>query len=1674
MKTCLCAFFLLFSLSVSAQMWNGTDTLYGNEWIDYSKTYYKIRTAQDGIYRISRQALSDAGIPVADVPAAQFRLYRFGKQEPVFTTTDGLLSDQDYIEFFGEQNRDVLDRHLFEDPDRENLNPWFSLFNDTTAYYLTWDDSGSQSLRYQSVPNDLTNVPPKETYCWFETGYTYSNALFKRLVSSEVTYSWFHGEGFGTYALDDLSINLAPAERMPAGPDARLTIRYACGLGAHRQRLTFNGTTLAEDTFGEWKIVQHALSIPSNTLLNQNAARLQSLNGPSDRFSIAGVFLRYARVFDFSNAAFTSFFLDGGNTPRYLEIQGINTSGGAPVLYDLTNNLRLQTSQQGSLVQVLLPASPLERRIWLANPVAGIRIIGKIEPVQFRNYLPEDAGYIILTNAALLKDPADNNANHVAAYADYRRSPQGGNFKVAVVDINELYEQFGYGIRFHPIAVRNFVQFVHKHWSNPRYLLVIGKGLDYDRFRNPAVQTQLADSLFFVPTYGSPGADLLLVMREKKLSEPLLSVGRLAVTKPSDIRIYLDKITEHEQLFQNAAQTLEAKAWMKRVIHNSGGLAGETALIRSYTQNMADELASNRVGADMYTYYKTSNDPIQLSSYEQMLELLNGGVSIWMIFGHSSPNAVDFDIGTPSVYANKGRYPFMMVMGCFSGLCSAPQQSIGEQFVLAPGRGAIAYMASVYFSFTDVLHAFGRRYYERLGGEDYGASVGDIMRHTVRDMSQVTYPAQVALLHQNLLQGDPAVKLHFYPGPDYVVDPGSVKFDPNPAGIEQQRLKVDFDVVNIGEHTGGELALQIDQRRPDQVVLERLSDTVQAPAFRRKLSYQLPATGSQVGFNRFLIGLDPKNTLPEQPAAAEFNNSLLDPAGIPGADVYFFADDISPVAPENYGIVRQPPVVLRASTLNTNASAMRYLFELDTLETFDSPFRKSAELFRAGGLLEWTPPIAWEDSTVYYWRVARDSLVNGQVPWRRHSFLYLPGSPAGWNQSHFGQFADGAFINLEALDSTRRLEFVSSAGFISINVAYRDRDRYPGLQNVYYEGFYGDAGFNGQGLSRGVALMVQNPNTGHILPNLPGTTYNPDPKKAKALFTFNTQDSLQRLALMHFIEQVIPPGYIVGLLALHPYHDTLGYAPRRWARDSVAFGKNLFQVLEQQGAKKVRSLIQYTQGPHPYGLIFKKGGLDFDVRDTIVFHIDSMINIRSSFQAKWSVGQFETPAIGPVKTWRALQWKRQAFDDPSDFVRLSVLGLREGLTDSLLISVQPTADTSLEFISAAVFPRLRLRYESGDTATRTATQPGWLRVLYDPLAEGALDPASFLEFYADTLQQGEPGRLSLAFKNISEAVFDSVLVRYRVENESNSGQDYFTKFRPLPSGDTLHTAFQVNTHQLNGRQLLVVDVNPGNAQPELSHFNNTAVYDFFVSRDQRNPLLEVTFDGQHILDGDIVSPKPVIILTMKDENKFLAMSDTSTFALRLESPDGSMKPLSANSPGVLFIPAGSTGLPDKNRARLEWRPEFTADGDYRLFVNGRDASGNTSGNLDYSVRFKVITRSSISHLLNYPNPFSTSTCFVYTLTGAETPAQFRIQIMTVNGRVVREINAAEFGPLHAGTHTSDFCWDGRDQFGDQLANGVYLYRVSAKKPDGTDFELFGNRATDGYFSGGFGKMVLLR
>ena len=114
----------------------------------------------------------------------------------------------------------------------------------------------------------------------------------------------------------------------------------------------------------------------------------------------------------------------------------------------------------------------------------------------------------------------------------------------------------------------------------------------------------------------------------------------------------------------------------------------------------------------------------------------------------------------------------------------------------------------------------------------------------------------------------------------------------------------------------------------------------------------------------------------------------------------------------------------------------------------------------------------------------------------------------------------------------------------------------------------------------------------------------------------------------------------------------------------------------------------------------------------------------------------------------------------------------------------------------------------------------------------------------------------------------------------------------------------------------------------------------------------------------------------------------------------------------------------------------------------------------------------ISQLMNYPNPFSTATHFVFTITGSTVPDDILIRIMTVSGKVVREITKNELGPLHIGRNITDYAWDGRDQFGNPVGIGVYLYHVQTQL-NGHSMDNY-TTVADQYFTNGFGKMVLIR
>ncbi|MES2780805.1 MAG: hypothetical protein V4651_13010, partial [Bacteroidota bacterium] len=101
--------------------------------------------------------------------------------------------------------------------------------------------------------------------------------------------------------------------------------------------------------------------------------------------------------------------------------------------------------------------------------------------------------------------------------------------------------------------------------------------------------------------------------------------------------------------------------------------------------------------------------------------------------------------------------------------------------------------------------------------------------------------------------------------------------------------------------------------------------------------------------------------------------------------------------------------------------------------------------------------------------------------------------------------------------------------------------------------------------------------------------------------------------------------------------------------------------------------------------------------------------------------------------------------------------------------------------------------------------------------------------------------------------------------------------------------------------MLSLTVNDLKSVKEESYVNNFLSQQFEVKQDKTNPLLDVTFDGYRIMNGDFVSPTPVIHLSSKDDNQFKVQSDTSTFALFLKRPKTiTYERIQLNSPEITF------------------------------------------------------------------------------------------------------------------------------------------------------------------------------
>src|SRR5262249_40499274 len=110
--------YALIAILCSVLGGNVSAQLYGNEWIIYGQSYYKLKITQEGIYRVDSAYLRSAGVPPTWMTYRNLQLFHNGVQQYIYVSdanNDSTLNAGDYIEFYANKNDGSFDAQMYVD-----------------------------------------------------------------------------------------------------------------------------------------------------------------------------------------------------------------------------------------------------------------------------------------------------------------------------------------------------------------------------------------------------------------------------------------------------------------------------------------------------------------------------------------------------------------------------------------------------------------------------------------------------------------------------------------------------------------------------------------------------------------------------------------------------------------------------------------------------------------------------------------------------------------------------------------------------------------------------------------------------------------------------------------------------------------------------------------------------------------------------------------------------------------------------------------------------------------------------------------------------------------------------------------------------------------------------------------------------------------------------------------------------------------------------------------------------------------------------------------------------------------------------------------------------------------------------------------------------------------------
>ncbi len=602
----------------------------------------KIAVKQEGWYRVTQAELISAGLDAKADPRS-LQLYADGEPIPVFVSgeSDGRLDADDAVEFYG-----------------------IGLDSPATDARIYWLFAGNQAgLRINSF---LSPAPATQATSFpFTVERRDRTVYFAGLLNGETEN--FFGAVIAAQPVTQTLNVLHPDTEAALGATLEVTLQGVTRV-PHLIAVQMNGSDLGQVTFDGQAQGDARFSV-SPTLLKGglNQVTLTAKSGPADIALVDHLRLTYTHAATADNNQLK-----------------LSATGGQPLTIDgFTNDqIRLFDITDPTAVREIIGSiQKLEDGYAVSLSVPGI---GPRALLALTDYQAKRAASVIANTPSNWRGEQANadliiiHHNMGMALAPLVAARQRQGLKVAVADVEDLFDEFSYGDKS-PQAIRNFLAFARTNWKiKPRYVLIVGDASydpkDYLGFGDSdLVSTKLIDT-----NYMEAASDDWFVDFDDD-GMPELAIGRLP-----------------------ARTTEEAEAMITRLIgYDASRPADEVLLVADAVDGYDFEAVNTQLKALLPSDVKAveiKRGELGHQAKPALIAAINRGQRIVNYTGHGSANQWRGDLlnnADASALVNQEHLSLFVLMTCLNGYFDDPAlNSLAESLMKAPRGGAIAVWAS--------------------------------------------------------------------------------------------------------------------------------------------------------------------------------------------------------------------------------------------------------------------------------------------------------------------------------------------------------------------------------------------------------------------------------------------------------------------------------------------------------------------------------------------------------------------------------------------------------------------------------------------------------------------------------------------------------------------------------------------------------------------------------------------------------------------------------------------------------------------------------------------------------------------------------------------------------------------------------------------------------------------